>query len=272
MMEDRNYLPDTDRLSVLAAIILLAYALLPFVKIPEYSLNFQVSGILFTFSLNFTTVTSILTAAIVAAGTDWLLRSHPNLGHQRTFQHWLLPALTTWVIGVPLSSLTVGWQWWSVLAFGGVMLVLVLISEFIVVDLNDVRHTPATIGLTAVSFALFLILSIALAAAGSRLYVILPAIMLAIFLVILRTLYLRSGGRWCIAWAAGISLVIGQVTAGLHYLPLTPLQFGLLVLGLAYALTSVAGSIEEGKSWHTLWIEPVIMLVLLWSLAAGVKG
>jgi hypothetical protein len=271
-IEERHYLPDTDRLSVLAAVILLAYVLLPFVKLPEREFSLQILGVFFTLQLNFATLTSVLSAALAAAGTDWLVRGHPGLGQQPTFQHWLLPALTTWVIGVPLSSLAAGWQWWAVLAFGGFMLVLVFIAEYIVVDLYDVRHAPAVVGLTAVSFALFLILTITLAAAGLRLYVLMPGVMLAIFLVVLRTLYLRLNGRWCIAWAFGISLMVGQFVAGLHYWPVAPLSFGLVVLGLAYALTSVAGSLEEGRPWQSSWFEPVFMLVVLWGLAVGVRG
>jgi hypothetical protein len=271
-MEERHYVPDTNRLSVLAATIMLAYALLPFIKIPERNLVFAISGIVFSFTLNFSTITTVLSAGLAAAGTDWLLRGHPQLGKQNTFQHWLLPALTTWVIGVPLGTLGIGWQWWVVLGFGGLLLVLVLVAEYIVVDMNDVRHAPATIGLTAVSFALFLIMAITLSASGSRLYVLLPGLVVAIFLVTLRTLHLRLGGEWRWAWAGGIALVVGQVAAGLHYWPLSPLRFGLVVLGLAYALTSVAGALEEGRSWRTLWVEPAVMLVILFGLAISLPG
>lgn len=266
-MEQRHFLPDTNRLSVLAAMVLLVYVLLPYVDIPERELDLGVLGILFVFRLNFATVTALLGAALTAAGTDWILKGHPSLGNQRTFQHWLLPALTAWVISVPLSTLTVGWQWWTVLAFGGMLLVLVLTAEYIAVDLQDVRHAPAAIGLISVSFALFLILTIALTAAGSRLYVLLPGVMLAMFLVVLRSLYLRLGGRWCVAWAFGIALVIGQVTAGLHYWPLPAISFGLIILGLAYALTSIAAAMEEGRPWRNSWFEPLVMVVVSWGLA-----
>jgi hypothetical protein len=271
-MEEHQNLPDTDRLSVLAAAILLAYALLPFFQLPERRLVIEITGVLFVFRLSFNTLAAVLGAALAAAGTDWLLRGHPSLGKQSTYQHWLLPALTAWVIGIPLRSLEVGLAWWVVFAFGGLLLVLVLLAEYIAVDLYDVNHAPATIGLTAVSFALFLILVIALTAAGTRLYVLLPAVMLSIFLVALRTLYLRLNGRWCLPWAVGIALVVGQVAAGLHYWPISPLRYGLLVLGLAYALTSVAGSLEEGRSGRGLWVEPVVMLTVLWGLALGTRA
>jgi len=272
MQEEHQFLPDTDRLSVLTASILLAYALLPFIKIPERSLVIQALGVTFAFKANFATIISVITAGMAAAGTSWLLRDHPHLGRQSSFQHWMIPALTAWVIGVPLSSLEVGLQWWVVFALGGLLLVAVLVSEYITVDPYDTRHGPAAVGLTAVSYALFLILVITLTAAGSRLYVLLPALAGAIFLVTLRNLYLRLNGRWCFSWSAGITLCVIQIAAALHYLPVSPLRFGLLVLGLAYALPSMVGSIEEERPWRTLWIEPVIMLAVLWGMAFALRS
>jgi hypothetical protein len=267
MQQEHRYLPNTDRLSVLAASILLSYALLPFIQLPEQMLDLRVAGIVFEFKVNFFTILVIISAGMAAAGTDWLISDHPRLGNQRTYQHWLIPAMTTWVIGVPLSTLTVGPQWWAVFAFGGLLLVLVLVSEYIAVDPYDTRHAPAAVGLTAVSYALFLILTITLAASGTRLYILLPAISGAVFLVSLRNLNLRLGSRWCLIWSGVIAMIIGQVAAALHYWPLSPLGFGLFILGLAYALASVAGSLEEGRTLREMWIEPVIMLVILWGIA-----
>ena len=272
MQEEHQHLPNTDRLSVLAASILLAYSLLPFVTIPERDLVMRVLGVVFVFKVNFATIIALIGAGLAAAGTEWLLRDHPHLGRQRTFQHWLIPALTAWVLDVPLSSLAVSLQWWAVLGFGGLLLVLVLISEYIAVDPADTRHAAATVGLTAVSYALFLILVIALAGADMRLYLLLPGLFVAIFLVTLRSLYLRLGGRWCIAWSLAIAMTVAQAAAALHYWPLSPLRYGLVLLGLAYALASVAGSVEEGRPWQTLWIEPVLMLAALWGLAVGLRG
>lgn len=272
MQEEHQHLPNTDRLSVLAASILLAYSLLPFVTIPERDLVMRVLGAVFVFKVNFSTIIALIGAGLAAAGTEWLLRDHPHLGRQRTFQHWLIPALTAWVIDVPLSSLAVSLQWWAVLGFGGLLLVLVLISEYIAVDPEDTRHAAASVGLTAVSYALFLILVIALAGADVRLYLLLPGLFVAIFLVTLRSLYLRLGGRWCVAWSLAIAMTVAQAAAALHYWPLSPLRYGLVLLGLAYALASAAGSVEEGRPWQTLWIEPVLMLAALWGLAIGLRG
>jgi hypothetical protein len=272
-MEAHEHLPDTNRLSVLTATILLTYAVTPFIQIPEQTLQIQLPGIFLAFMVNFGTLTSILAAALAGVGADWLARSHPNFSeHRGDSRYWLLPALTTWVIGVPLNALRVGLEWWAVFAFGGMLLVVVYVAEYIAIDPTDTRHAPATVALTAVAFALFLTLAIAIRAAGPRLYIILPALVLAVFLVSLRTLYLRLGGRWVWTWPAGIALVIGQMVVGLHYWRISALQFGLILLGAAYAMTSLGGSLEEGREPRSLWIEPAVMLTALWLIAFLIRG
>jgi len=270
-MQSHQHLPDTNQLSVVVATVLLAYAMTPYVSLPDRFIALQLPGFLFEARLNFNTIVSILVAILAAAGTDWLLQSHPQIGDKARLPHWLIPALTAWMIGVPLTTLEVGLDWWAVFALGGLLFVLVLVAEYMVVDPGDTHHAPASIGLTAVSFALYLVLIISLRAAGMRLYMVVLAIAPAVFLVCLRTLFLRSGGRWFLGWSFGIALVIGQTSAGLHYWPLTPLQYGLVILGLAYGLTSLASALEEGRSWRTVWIEPAVMVTILWGLAFLVR-
>lgn len=268
-MEENQNLPEINRLSVLAAIIMLAYAFTPFVKIPVQNLQLQLPGFLFEMHLDFGSIISILVAVLAAAGASWLVSSHPRAAQseQSTMQHWIIPALTAWVIGIPLDTLEVGAQWWAVFAFGGALLMLVFVAEYIVVDPADTRQAPATVGLTAVSFALFLTLTIALRASGMRLFLALPTLVIAMLLVTLRTLYLHRGGSWTWVWPLGIALFVGQFALGLHYLPLSPLRFGLLLLGPAYALTSLAGGSESGRAGRRAWLEPALMLAAFWILA-----
>ncbi len=87
----------------------------------------------------------------------------------------------------------------------------VFIAEYIAVDLQDVRIVPAGIGLTALSFALYLVLSVAIVGRGCGLYLVLAGITPTMFLVALRTLYLRLNGKWCWSWAMGLSLVVAQL-------------------------------------------------------------
>lgn len=271
-MNEHQHLPDTNQLSVLAATILLAYALTPFVRVPESSLVIRLPFGIYTFQANFSGIVSLLTSALAAVGTDWLLRSHPHKGDHPTWPHILLPALTAWTIGLPLSTLAVGLQWWVVFAMGGGLLAFVFIAEYIVVDFHDIRHGPATIGLTALSFALYLVLAIAVRASSLRLYLLLPLLAIPLALVCLRTMFLRAGGIWHISWTFAIVVVVAEVAAGLQYLPLSPLAYGLVLTALAYGLISTASAIEEGRTWPGLLVEPGVVMALLGGVAILVGG
>jgi len=254
--------PDTNHLSVVTATILFAYALTPFVSLPEQSIDFQAPGFFFVLRINFATLVSILSAGLALAGSIWLVEGHPGRPGKNAFIHGLLPALTAWMIGVPLSTLSVDLQWWVVFAFSGVLLILVFAAEYIVVDITDARIGPATVGLTAISFALYLVLAVAVRASALRLYLLLPPLVLTLGLISWRTLYLRLGGKKTLAWGVAISLLVGQLAIGIHYWPLSPLRYGLILLAAAAALTSFAGGLEEKQSWRTIWIEPAVLLVL----------
>lgn len=262
-----RYLPDPDRLSVLAATLLLAYTVTHFVVLPTRELEYQLPGIFLSVQLNANTLVSLIAAGLTASGADWLLRDHPALQGRSTIQHWLLPALTAWVIGIPLLQLPLGLVWWGVFGVGGVLLLLILVAEYIVVDPEDLRYFLASAALTAFSFALFLMLAIVLRSAGLRLFLVLPAVFLAAGLVSLRTLHLRSQGQWKFVEALVIALIVSQMAAALHYWHLPPISFGLAVLGPAYALTSLLNSLSDGESFWQALFEPGLVLLVVWGTA-----
>jgi len=247
--------------------ILLAYATSRFVDIPLRELGLQLPGFYLAIELNIHTVIAFLVAGLTATGADILLRDHPALGDKGTFDHWLLPALTAWTLGIPLNQLPIGPQWLMSFAIGGALLMLVLVAEYISVDPDDERYPLASAGLTAVSFALFLILTITLQSAGLRLYIILPTLVLAAGLVSLRTLHLRLTGRWLYLPTLAITLIIAGIIGALHYWPLSPITFGLAILGPTYSLTSLIGSLSEGQPLRRAIVEPVVVLFAVWGTA-----
>ena len=268
METSTSNLPDINRLSVLAAMVMLTYAVSPFIQLPAREISMQLPGIFIAFNLGFSTITSIFAAALAGLGSDWLLRAHPRYLETSTASHWLLPALTAMVIGVPLNNLKIGLAWWAVFAFSGFLLAGVCIAEYIALDPADPRRAPMTAVLTAVSFALVLVLAVALRGAAVRLFLIIPALTGAVFLTALRTLYLRLNERWVWSWSLGIALVVGEMAAGLYYWPISPLQYGLILLGTAYDATSLSAAMEEGRVQMALWLEPALMLSVVWGLAA----
>jgi hypothetical protein len=261
----RRSLPDVDRLSVLAATLLLAYSLTHFVDLPVRDIELDVFGIVLTFQINIRTAVAFVSAGLTASGADWLLRDHPAVKGKSTFQHWILPALTAWVIGIPLYQLEFGYLWWSIFIAGGAILMLVLVAEYIVVDNQDLRYPLAAAGLTAVSFMLYLAMAIMLRSIGVRLFLLLPGLGLASSLVVVRTLHLRLQGKWKIVESVVIAFVVVQIAAALHYWPLSPIAFGLGVLGPAYALTSLITGVDEGITFPRVIVEPALVLLVVWS-------
>ncbi len=267
-MQEHQSFPDANRLSVLLAIILFVYALIPFVNLPPQAIVINLFRIQFNFNFNIHTLVSILVAALAAVGAEWLMRSHPNLREdQPTYHHWMLPAFSAWVIDVPLSTIAIGPEWWIIFGFGGLFLMMIFVSEYITIDLSNAYHVPASVALSAVSYAFFLVLAITVRAANMRLYLLVPAMVVAAALVCLRTLNLRLNGQWSIEWGIAAALIISQLTIGLHYLRLSPLSFGLILLSALYAITGIAAVVVEERPIRTAWIEPAIMMTTFLALA-----
>jgi hypothetical protein len=271
MSEEHRHMPDANRLSVLLAVVLLAYALAHLIETQRHALNLNMLGITFAIPLNLTVAATLMAAGLTAAGMDWLLRGHPHFEGENTFQHWILPALTAFVLGVPLYNLPFGPAWWLSFGFGGILLLLVFLAEYIILDASDVRHPAASAGLVALSYALFLILTTTLSFSISRLALVVLAVFPAAGMVALRALHLRTR-KWEFAWAVGIATIVAQFAAVLHYWPLTPIQYGLLLLGPLYALTELALNLGEGISPRRAGIETAIELAVFWVAAFLLRG
>lgn len=258
-MDEHKHLPDVERMSVVTALILLAYATTAFISLPTRSINLQLPGILLVVNLNFSTVVAIMAAGLATAGMEWVITLHPSLGSQRHWQHWLVPAFSAIAIGITLGTIPIGFAWWIVFALGGALVAAVLTAEYVSADPSDLRYSFAVLGLDAVSYALFLIIITAIAGADLRLYTVLAIIFPVVFLVSARSLYLRLRGSWRLGWAAGIALIVSQLAAALFYLPLRPLQYGLVLLGTLYGFVSLASNIEEKVNRRAVWIEPALV-------------
>ena len=267
MQVQERYLPDANRVGVLAAAVLLTYALTRLVNAPALTLSIQLPGFYFSYPVTLGTAMTLMAAGLTASGMDWLLRGHPSLQSQNTLEHWLLPALTAFIIGVLLDSLPAGRVWWVAFALGSGLLISVFLAEYVAVDTGAPLYSLASAGLTALSYTLFLLFVIALRIGSARLFLEVPAIFLAAALVTLRTLHLRLAGHWEFPWALGTGFISAQLAAGLHYWPLSALQLGLALLGPLYALTALAYSLSQDIPVRSAIAEPAIILGGLWVAA-----
>jgi hypothetical protein len=265
-VSQRN-LPNIDVLSILAAMIVLAYTLERFINLPSIQISRQLPGLYIELNINVTMITSFLAACMTAAGANWLMRTHPSSQKKQALEHSILPALTALVIGIPLSRIPLGISWWVGLISGAFILILVIIAEYISVYPGDIRFTFANAALSAVSFSLFLILTGALRSAGVRLLFITPALVFAAWLVSLRVTNLRLHGGWTIYESAIIAFVVGQIATAFYYWPLSPITYGLVLLGPLYALISLFCNLIEEKPSRQVITEPIISILIAWGAA-----
>lgn len=260
-----RYLPDANHVGVVAAVVLLSYALTHLVHDPGFSLSVQLPGFYFAYSLTLGTAMTLMAAGLTATGMDWLLRSHPSFSGRPALEHRMLPTLTAFIIGTLLDILPSGTAWWIGFAASATILVSVLVAEYISVDSGAPFYSLASAGLIALAYALFLLFVIALRLGGARLFLTLPSIFVAATLVAVRTLHLRQSGQWEFPWAAGIGLISAELAAGLHYWPLSSLQFGLILLSPLYALTTFAVSLGEDIPLRDALTEPAVIVAGLWA-------
>lgn len=249
------------------AVLLLAYAVARFIQVPGLNISLNFAGVFIPLQIDIDTLIAVLVAGLTATGTDWLLQSHPDLGQQRRLGHWLLPAMTAWVLTLPLANLPLSPFWWLVFAGSAALILTVLIAEYISINHENRLYSGASLALSALAFGLFLILAISLRAIGMRLVLILPTIAAAAFLVSARIHLLRSQTRWAWAQSLAIALLCAQIGAALHYLPLSAISFGLALLGLLYGLTIYAAALNGGQTGREAANEPLVALGLFWGLA-----
>ena len=266
-MQNTRVLPDLDRISVLAATVLLALILSQLANFPERSLQLQLPGLYLEFQINIRTLISLLVSALTVTGADWLMRDHPHLGNRSTLPHWLLPAVTAWALSAILFLLPRGFAWWTAFFTGGVILMLVMIGEYISIDQDHPYYFPAAMGLTALAYTVFFALAVTIHTAQLRLYLFLPIILTGAWLVSLRALSLRLGQSWPFWESMTVVFLTAQLAAVFHYWPVTSVSFGLLLLGPIYGCVNLISNISEQSSLRRILASLIVPIILTWGIA-----
>ena len=94
-----------------------------------------------------------------------------------------------------------------------------------------------------------------------RLFLLVPALSLAVALISLRTFRLHLPGAWSWRTSGIITLIMAQITSAAYYLPVSPLAFGLVLLGLAYGLINLFRNLDERTHWSSFPILAVGLII-----------
>ena len=225
--------PDRDHLSVMAALVLLSYALTRLVVLPTIFTEFSILGLLVRFEIDTQFIMLTLAAGLTSAGAAWLMQSHPQARAQRsTFEHWVMPGLATLGLGAILARVPLGVGLGIGLALAAGLLIAVLVAEYVVFDPADPRYEVAALGLRILAYLLLSGALFAVFAVGMRAVYGVPIVMLCSSAVVWRLLRLGIPGVRVWRYALLIGLVTAELAWGLHYWPITAIKQA-LILGLA---------------------------------------
>lgn len=267
-MNQVRHLPDRDRVSVLTAVILLAFALTRFINLPTQSVATTLFGSPLGFEINGPLLMMLMVAALISAGSDTVIRSHPALEGQpnrRTLIHWILPGTTALVSAAVLNRAPDGPLWWLGLGLSAIALIAVLGAEYVSVDPDDPGRELAALGLTAVAYILAILLFALLRSLSARALVAAPIGGLAAAALALRLLRLHAGrlpaAPFSQTWlyASIVGLVTAEALWAVNYWRVTPSSAGLLAMIPFYLGVGLSQQHMAGRLTAQVWLEYVVV-------------
>jgi hypothetical protein len=252
---------------------MLAYVLGEFISIPSAQIELGLFGIQVNLTISTPLISAVLVAGLAITGTTWLMATKEGPLKVTAAQHWALPALSAWVLSITLSSMPAGFAWWAALLLGTAFIVIVWIAEYITVNPKSLNFRVAASGLTALSFALYLALTINLRALQTRMVYIIPALSIPAIFITARYLVLKlqaqnildSGNQTTSILASGaMGVIAGQLATAMHFLPISALSYGLALIAPIYAINIYLGNLIDERPANRTLFEPILILTVLW--------
>lgn len=236
-----RFFPRTDQLSVLTAVIGLGYAVSRFLYLPARTIEATLFGSPISVRVDAQLIILLLLTALIATGTDILMRSHPRLHHDpldlRPLCHWIVPTLTALSVGVLLNGLAAGSVWLLGMLVGATLLVFVLVAEYAVIDSAHMAFSHMQIGLSFMAYLVALVWFVWVAHLGARGALSVTSTLLVGGLISFRLLHLQDVPAPQAGWnSLAVGLLLAELLWVLGYWALPPLVVGawlLVVLHLA---------------------------------------
>lgn len=279
-----------DRVSVLIWVVLMGLAAQRFLDLPTRAYSTTVLGSPITLSLTTNMILGALLAALVATGTEAVVRANPRVqwGHQPAVAggplpigrlgpggHWVFWALPIAVMAVALLLLPVtpsSTYWLAGLVLTGAVLSVVMAGIYYTMDPFAVGYRRARVGMNALTYAVALLLFLVVYRTRVRSILSATEIMLISGLLALELLRGSERPLSLVALYAGITgLVLGQATWALNYWRLDSLTGGLVLLLIFYNAVGLAQNAMQGPIRRRVLIEHALLtivgLALIWQFA-----
>ena len=254
-----------SRFSIVSALVALSLTLIYFLPedVPVQVLS--IPGLQISFSP--LQLIPLFISIISLTGAYWVLISNPEIERkgwlvQQALPNLVLPAINIFIFALILTQTNKSYEWWGILFTGVLTFSIILYAEYQVLKSNVSTNTIFTVLLISLAHALFMAFTIALRASISRIFLIIPAIVLASIFVSYRTIYLRTDGKFKSYWIYVVTFICFQFAIALYYLFLTPNQYGLILTAILFVSNAVIARIGQGDR-KRLYIEPLVIGVFV---------
>lgn len=258
---------------MLTATIVLAYALARFIDLPARVWHTTLLGSSIDIRVDGPFLILLCVAALISAGSETLMRSHPYLAQRPevgAVQHWVLPGAMALALGTALNRARDEQLWWLVLGASVLAVLAVLVAEYMAVDPEDSRRDIAVLLITALTYALALIIFALTYSLSYRAIVSASLSGIASSLLAWRWLQLRSPNShqtW--RYAGLIGLICAETFWALTYWRLTPGAAALLATVPFYVSLGVAQQHLTGTLSRRVWLEYGVVSLIGLAIALG---
>jgi len=251
-----------NRFSILLAFLALGFSLLYLIPLESETEVISLFGL--WFKLDFYSFLPLVLALLAGVGAYWVFSTSPRwkadkINFVTLLPHLALPFITTLVLAVVLGQSTRSTIWWVVFLAGYLILLLLLRAEYVLIQEEGEGHLLYSILIISFSYGTFLILTIALKNSDVRMFMQMILIILAALFVTYRGIILRQSSESNYFQPMLAAWLIGQLGVAFHYLFINPIQYGLLLTGILYSVTSWIHLYKKNKKWHH-YTEPLLML------------
>ncbi len=149
---------NRGRLSVLVALVVLTFSLLPLIQAPAAgSVATSFLGTPLRLEFTSSTIVLLLVTVLTCAGVDMLVRDHPLVRRgmvTRTFPYWIIPAVTVIVAAQLLNNIDSNGVWISGLFVTALVLWGVILAEYATIDPDGPFASRARLVLTGMAYIL----------------------------------------------------------------------------------------------------------------------
>jgi hypothetical protein len=266
---------NRGRLSVLVALVILSFALLPLIEAPTAgSVGTSFLGTPLRLDFTASTLMMLLVTTLTCAGVTQLVRDHPRVRRgevTRTFSLLILPAVTVIVAAQLLVNITDTSLWILGLIVTAAVLWLTVLAEYAVVDPEGPAASRARLYLTALTYVLAVLLFGLIWNTRARSLISATLTLLAASSLAFDLLYATGAqlGR-VFMFSLSIGLVLAEGNWAINYWRSNVFVAAVAQLLAFYALTGLAGQHLLHRINRRVLIEfGTVMVIALFLLLWG---